>query len=149
MYRALILCSCLLVWTSVQADMRIYKWIDTQGNTHFSHVAPHNKSISLEILMIKTDGREGLSLKALIDSAEQIAKSNAERKASNDKIRQEVEKQRLVQEQCETRKKNLAELDYGSNRLYKNSEGDYSRLSAEDKRQEREKLSAFINENCH
>ncbi|MEO1889517.1 MAG: DUF4124 domain-containing protein [Cycloclasticus sp.] len=148
MYRAFILFCCSLACTVSLADMRIYKWVDAQGNTHFSQQPPRNKNITPQRIIIKTDYKEGLSLKALIDSANEIAKSNAERKAANDKVRQNADKQRLAQERCETSKKNLAELDYGGNRLYKDADGNYSRFSAKDKTQQREKLNAFINENC-
>jgi hypothetical protein len=148
MYRAFIFFSCLLACTSGQADMRIYKWVNAQGNTHFSQAPPRNKSISPQTFTVKTDKREGLSLKTLIDSAEKIAKSNVERKTANDKLRQEAEEKRLAEEKCVTSKKNLSKLGYGGNRLYKDANGNYSRFSAEEKNQQREKLNAFIDENC-
>lgn len=148
MYRALIICFCLFFAHSSYAA--IYKWVNEQGNTHYGQRPPRDKNIDVKKVFVKSSGiidseKDPTSIQ---DSANEIAKSNADHKAANDKIQQQANEKRRLQERCETSKKNLAELDYGGNRLYKDADGNYSRLSPDDKTKKREELNTFINENC-
>ena len=148
MYRALIICLLLLFANISYAA--IYQWIDEHGNTHYGQLAPRDKNIDAKKIFVKPSrviDNEQTST-PIQDSANEIAKSNADRKAANDKIQQQANEKRRLQERCETSKKNLAELDYGGNRLYKDADGNYSRLSPDDKTKKREELNTFINENC-
>jgi hypothetical protein len=147
MYRALIV--LISFFTLSIAHATIYQWTDQQGQLHYSQTPPPNKSIESKKITIRNSTVTGDKPHPSIqDSANEIAKSNAERKAANEKIQQDARANRAMQERCSTSKKNLAELDYGGNRLYKDADGNYSRFSAEDKNQQREQLNAFINENC-
>jgi len=148
MYRALMFCFCLLSANLTHAA--IYHWVDHQGNSHYAQQPPRDKSINAQKMGVKSnhivDSEQ--PQQSIQDSANEIAESNAARKAESDKAQQKANETRLLQERCDTSKKNLAELDYGGNRLYKDAEGNYSRLSTEEKNNQREQLNAFINENC-
>jgi hypothetical protein len=148
MYRALIFCIFFL--SANLAHSAIYQWVDEQGNTHYGQQQPRDKSIASQKIEVRTlqPAENQQPQKSIQDSANEIAKSNAARKTANDAKQQSAEESRQLQTRCETSKKNLAELDYGGNRLYKDAEGNYSRFSAEDKSKQREQLNAFINENC-
>ena len=148
MYRTLIVCILLLSCSLTHAA--IYHWVDEKGTTNYGQSPPKNKAIARQKVVVKsqtTIESQDTTL-SIQQSANEIAKSNAARKAADDKQQQEIIKQVQRQERCETSKKNLAELDYGGNRLYKDAEGNYARFSAEDKNQQRERLNALINENC-
>ena len=149
MYRALIFCFCLL-FTHL-AHTAIYHWVDHQGNTHYGQRPPKDKSITANKVFIKSSGifDDEKTLTPIQDSANKIADSNAERKAANDEAVQQANNKRRLQEQCDATKKNLEELDYGGNRLYKDADGNYSRLSPEDKTKQRQKLDAFLQDNCY
>jgi len=148
MYRALIFCFCLLFASLAHAA--IYHWVDHQGNTHYDQQPPRDKSIDAQKISVKSntivDSEQ--TQQSIQDSADEIAKSNSARKAENNKAQQKADENRRLQERCDISKKNLAELDYGGNRLYKDAEGNYSRLSTEEKNNQREQLNVFINENC-
>ena len=127
----------------------IYQWVDDQGRMQYSQQKPHGKSLEPQKITIKTSRpADNKQLKSIQDSANEIARSNAARKAASDKALQETQEARLAQEKCATSKKNLSDLDYGGNRLYKGADGRYSRFTPEDKKQQREQLNSFINENC-
>ena len=149
MYRALMFCYCLL-FTSL-AHTTIYYWVDHQGNTHYGQRLPQDKSLSATKVFIKSSGvfDAEKTLTPIQDSANAIAASNAERKAANDEILQQANNIRRLQHQCEATKKNLEELEYGGNRLYKDANGNYSRLSSEEKTQQRQKLEEFLQDNCY
>ncbi|MFT6217327.1 MAG: hypothetical protein ACJA2Y_000718 [Cycloclasticus pugetii] len=148
MYRALMFCSCLLF--AQFAYSAIYQWVDHQGNTHYSQHPPADKSISTQNITVtkKPVADAKKNQQSIQDSANEIAKSNAERQAARDKLQQQAEENKRLQESCEASKKSLIELDYGGNRLYKDTEGNYSRFTDEDKNNQREQLNDFINKNC-
>ncbi|MEW4983939.1 MAG: DUF4124 domain-containing protein [Cycloclasticus sp.] len=148
MYRTLMVCIFLL--SSSLTHATIYHWVDEQGTTNYGQTPPKNKSIARQKIVVKSQTvvESQQAQQSIQDSANEISKSNAERKAASDKRQQEVIKQARRQERCETSKENLAQLDYGGNRLYKDAEGNYARFTAEDKNLQREQLNAFINENC-
>ena len=148
MYRALMFCFCLLF--ASLAHTTIYYWVDHQSNTHYSQRPPQDKSLAAKKIFIKPSGTidSNKPLTSIQDSANEIAKSNAERKAANDKILQQSTDHKRLQEQCEATQKSLEELDYAGNRLYKDSDGNYSRLSSEEKATQRQKLNDFLKDNC-
>ena len=146
MYRSLTVLFYLLFATIGHAA--IYKWADENGNTSYGQAPPRNiisQEITIKSAPVETTGKPQKSIQ---DSADEIAKSNAERKASTDKTTQKAQQQRLLQDQCANAKKELSTLGIGGNRLYKDSDGNYSRINEDDKNQQRQKLSAFIHENC-
>jgi len=150
MYRCIFFCICLFVGFSSQAD--IYKWTDQNGNTHFGEKRPFDKSISYKKLSIKAqrvneDANEK-QLTSIQQSADELEKSNADRQAEINNAELAAETEKHSQQECDNVKKSLAMLDFGGNRLYKDSEGNYSRLSEDDKNNQREKFNQFLDENC-
>lgn len=141
--------TCFVFFFAVSSQSAIYQWTNEQGNIAYGQKPPRDKTIKTQKILLKSSEIiEVKQAESIQDSANEIAKSNAARKAANEKIQQEAAEALLLQERCATSKKSLTELDFGGNRLYKDSDGNYSRFSAEDKSQQREQLTAFINENC-
>jgi len=146
----MIFCICLLAGFSSQAD--IYKWTDQNGNTHFGEKRPFDKSISYKKLSIKaqrvneaeSEGR----LKSIQQSADEIEKSNADRQAAIDKADLSAETKKRSHAECDNVRKSLSSLDFGGNRLYKDSDGNYSRMNEDDRNIKREQFNQFLNENC-
>lgn len=127
----------------------IYKWTDEQGITSYGQTPPRDKSIKLEKLNTKRSPPVSVDrLKSLQDNANEIAKSNAERAAANNKAAELAREKQRIAEECSKAKQALAALDFGGNRLYKDSEGNYSRLTEETKTQQRQNLSLAIEETC-
>ncbi|MBQ0725638.1 MAG: DUF4124 domain-containing protein [Cycloclasticus sp.] len=148
MFRCLIF--CFIFFLSSNALAAIYKWTDDQGNTSYGQTPPRDKSLKLEKLNTKRSPSVPVDrLKSLQDSANEIAKSNAERAAANNKAAELVREKQRIAKECSQAKQALAALDLGGNRLYKDSEGNYSRLTQEDKSQQRQSLSLAIEETCH
>jgi uncharacterized protein (DUF3084 family) len=148
MYRTLLLVFCLIL--STQSFAAIYKWIDKNGNVSFGQIRPADKSIVSQELSVKSSRvvvteKKQVSLKS---SEDELIKANSEREAARDKTLQAKAAKKIAQERCDGAKKSLAQLDVGGNRLYKDSEGNYSRLDEEKRSQQRQDLNTFIDENC-
>ncbi|MBL4783716.1 MAG: DUF4124 domain-containing protein [Porticoccaceae bacterium] len=148
MYRTLLLGFCLIV--STQSFATIYKWVDKNGNVSFGQTRPADKSIVTQEISVKSTRvvvteKKQVSLKI---SEDELIKANSEREAARDKTLQAKAAKKIAQERCDGAKKALAQLDVGGNRLYKDSEGNYSRLDEEKRSQQRQGLNTFIDKNC-
>ncbi|MEH6502904.1 MAG: DUF4124 domain-containing protein [Cycloclasticus sp.] len=147
MFRPLIILFIFFFAASSQAA--IYQWTNEQGNIAYGKTPPRDKTIKRQEVSTKTPKVDAVKqAKSIEESANEIAKSNASRKAAIDKAAQAAQDKRLVEEDCTRANKALSALALGGNRLYKDSEGKQARLSEEDKNLQRQKLNAFINENC-
>jgi len=128
---------------------KIYHWTDQQGAQHFSQTPPRDKSILSEKIHIKKHRHEAQQAKeSLQESANAIAKSNAERKAANDEIKQQIKHQRLMANNCQQAKQSLSALTLSGNRKYKDASGNYQRLDEKAKNKQRKRLNTLIKENC-
>jgi len=127
----------------------IYHWTTHEGVQKYSQSPPRDKSISSEKIYIKKHFNDSdVPNTSLQQSADAIAKSNAERKIASDKLDQELVQQRLMNDICHRAKQSLAALELSGNRLYKDASGDYLRLDEEAKNKQRQKLNKQIEENC-
>jgi len=148
MYRTFILCSLLLIHGV--ANAAIYKWVDHKGVINYGQIQPQKQLIPFDKVTLKTQKNSASQKqpKSIISSAKEIAESNAKRKAATDKKAFAAQEKKRLQKNCLISKQNLANLDYNSNRLYKDSKGNYSRLTSYEKEQQRQKFTALIKENC-
>lgn len=147
MFRPLIIFFIFFFAASSQAA--IYQWTNEQGNIAYGQTPPRDKTIKRQEVSTKTPKVDAVKqAKSIEESANEIAKSNAARKAATDKATQNAQDKRIAEEDCSRASKTLAALDLGGNRLYEDSEGKRTRLSEEDKNLQRQKLNTFINNNC-
>jgi len=148
MYRAFILCSLLLINSAASAA--IYKWVDHKGVINYGQIQPQRQSITPDKVILKTRKEDDSQKQpeSIIDSANKIAESNAKRKAAADKKALAAQEKNRLQKNCAAAKENLANLDYSSNRLHKDSKGNYSRLTPAEKAQQRKEAMVLISENC-
>jgi len=149
MYRAFILCSCLLINNSANAT--IYQWVDHKGVINYGQTQPQRQAITPDKIILKVQKRDNTKEEApesVVDSVNTIAESNAKRKEEKNKKALAAQEKRQLQKNCIASKKNLANLNYGNNRLHKDSKGNYTRLTPADREQKRKKLRAYIKENC-
>ena len=127
----------------------IYHWTNQQGVQQYSQAPPRDKSISSEKIYIKKHFNDTeLPVISLQQSADAIAKSNADRKIASDKFDQQLIQRRLMDNVCHRAKLSLAALELSGNRLYKDASGSYLRLDEEAKNIQRQKLNKQIEENC-
>jgi len=127
----------------------IYDWTSPNGVQQYTQSPPRDSSISSEKIYIKKHISDSeLPSESIQQSADAIAKSNAERKATSDKFTQQIKQLELMRANCLRAKKSLSALELGGNRMYKDAEGNYLRLNEEAKAKQREEIKKQIKENC-
>jgi len=128
----------------------IYHWTNQQGVQQYSQAPPRDKSIPSEKIHIKKHFNDNaLPSNSFQQSADAIARSNAERKAASDKANKQIEQQQLADNICRRTKQSLSSLELSGNRRYKDADGNYLRLDEEAKNKQRQKLNEQIEKNCH
>jgi len=129
----------------------IYKWVNEQGVTSFTQQPPKNKSISFKKIKVRNtpliDGSEEGKSRAKWNSkeAEELNHKKAQEVSRKKQIRAATEE---LKKHCAVAKQSLANLNLGGNRLYKDSDGNYSRLDEESKNKKRQEISQFLADNC-
>lgn len=140
----------ILTISVLTAQAAIYKYTDEEGNTKFSQTRP---SASTEFEKIENkryypDEKSSEEGKTLIQQADKISKENAERDAARQKAEQDAKALREKQSQCATARQSLIELSYGGNRLYKDENGEFQRVTDEARKEKSDQINAFIQSNC-
>ncbi len=150
MFRFSIICMCFLF--AIPSLATIYEWTDSKGVRSFGQIRPTHKDISPRAVTVTPPKRSNSDIPprpSAQESANNIADSNLKRQATRDKAIQAQEAISLIQQQCANAKKNLAQTKLGGNRLFKDSSGQYSRLTDEKRRLKQQTLTDFIQQNCY
>lgn len=92
MYRFLIF--CIILFFNGLGHAAIYHWIDEQGGTHYSQRPPRDKTIISQKIVFKSMATafDQQPQPTIQDSANEIAKSNAERQAAHEKFNKKLKK---------------------------------------------------------
>lgn len=150
MYRYVVFSICLSISSLCLAD--IYQWTGQHGNTAYGQQRPVDKSIPYNVISKEarpaSETQSGSQLKSIQETADELEKANAVRQAKIDDAKLAEETKKQSQAKCESVKASLAALDFGGNRLYKDSDGNYSRLADDDKNRKRQEFNQFLDENC-
>jgi parvulin-like peptidyl-prolyl isomerase len=125
-----------------------YRWVDENGVVSYSQTPPPNHQA--EILNIKSQSKtDGANAQQKLDDLRQrLQEQNKQRqlaKESADKARQE---QLTREKNCRSARSNLSKLEGLGTRLLKTPEGDYIRLSEEQRQQRMESARQQIKLNC-
>lgn len=137
--------SLLLTALSYNAQSEIYKWVDKDGNAHYSDIKPNNKDIT----NIKT--RSGTSTNMESDDPADKARALAEEKKTEDDIatRQssiDADKAKLA-EKCAAIRDNLKKIEENS-RIRIEEEGKIRFLTAEEIIEKKNVYQKMLDEAC-
>jgi Domain of unknown function (DUF4124) len=135
----------ILLSSSINAEM--YKWVDEDGNTHYSQSAPVDNT-SVEI--IKPPGNvDTKSAAKTVDNQKKSAdKIRNDRIAAKEKAQKTKEAESLKKENCQKAKARLA--SYQRPRVQKqNEDGSRSFVAEEDRQAEIKKSQAYVDEACN
>lgn len=129
----------------------IYKWVDENGQTHFSDEAPNNRSFNkLDITTTpNTNNTPAPSTEAIKKQQQKMLDVFAEERKAKEKIQQDIsKKQGELDSTCLKAKNYLARIKVGGiYNLDKQGKRVYKR---EDERaQEVERVSKSIQQHCH
>lgn len=146
--RLLISTGIILISFSTVSISAIYEWTNKQGHTAYTQAPPKDKSISSKKLVVKSQ--------TISESTSNVESSSNDLEVSNeddssastpDEAKKIAEGKKLLKEQCINAKSALAGLE-GGNRLYKDSKGNYLRMTEEEKNKRRKNINEFMSEHC-
>jgi len=116
---------CLQVYADV------YKWVDEQGEVHYSQFPPENKKA--ETLKIPAGGEPEAERKSLERQLFEVEKIETQRKQELEKKKQQADDQDLRKENCRRARAKLESLDTGTNILEIDQQGNAKRLKEEER----------------
>lgn len=127
----------------------IYKWIDAAGKTHYSQFPPPEGTAATEIQQASppaTDaGAADTRLQQQVEAMDERLEAADEARAE---AGVEAEIARITRENCETAKKNLAQLNQGGIKRYRTGEGEVIRMTEEDRQRRIDEANSQIREFC-
>ena len=143
--------SCLtfmivLFTTATSAD--VYKWVDKDGQTHYSQQVPRDQQADL----IKTPPPPSIDpaeaqkkIDALIEQQQQ---NDQALKEQRNQAQQETEKAAQKKENCRIAQQNLQQYKDNPGRRVVDADGNVTRLSEEDRQQKIQQLQQNVKEYC-
>ena len=136
----------MLSLTLVEAAM--YRWVDGDGVTHFSQIAPTSGSFEVIEAPSARAGSEQETLNDLNRQWQEMQDREAARKEAATEKKTEQEHAALRQENCQTARHNLEILQGPPNRLIKTAEGGYRRLTEEERQERIDQAREVMEKNC-
>jgi hypothetical protein len=126
----------------------IYKWVDENGQVHYSQTAPSNtRAEQMQKAPPPADDPDAVrgDLQRQLDALD-------ERRAARDEAFAEEKKREEVasirKQNCETARKNLANLRQGGEKRYMTPDGEIVRLTDEERARRIEDAKQGIRDNC-
>jgi hypothetical protein len=148
MYSRPALLIALLLTTTLCHASGIYKWVDEQGQVHYSQSAP--ASVPAEQMQEAPPPANDPA--AIRGDLQRQLEAFDERRAQRDEAfaeqKQKEEVARIRKNNCETARKNLEKLRRGGNNAYMTPEGEVIRLTDEDRAARIEAAKQGVAENC-
>ena len=124
---------CLLFFVAGNVYAAMYKWVDEEGNTHYSEKPPAG---DVEVKTIKPPPK--VDTDAAVNAVEERKEAEAEQKESESKSAEEQAKKQqdadLMKANCETARKNLESITDNPRVFTRDEQGNRVRMG-EDQRQ--------------
>ncbi len=139
----LVLLTCA---TNVSAN--VYKWVDEDGETHYSQIPPKEQQVEL----IKAPPPPAIDPNKAQQQLDQlIEQQSADRKAQDEQRKQAVrsaEQENIRQQNCQTAKRNLQQYQDNPGRRSIDEDGNVVHLKEEDRQQKIKQQQQSIKEFC-
>jgi len=145
----------LALFIIIQADAKkFYKWIDADGNTHYSETKPVNKQTSEVKVYANTPTGAQTSYQSRKEKTEEESNSELTQEQKDVEEYNNKEKERVQKTQdkanCKIAKKNLATLQATVRIRQKDpATGEYIRMDDTQRTQMLKKVKKSIKELCH
>jgi hypothetical protein len=143
-------CVLLALASGIHAASKdtIYKWVDDNGEVHYTQVPPQNREYeTLKQASAPADDPDRIrsGLKEQVDAMD---KAQEERKEEVKDAEQWSNIQKRRRENCEIAKKNLANLHQGGNKAFMTPDGEVIRLTDDERQRRIDEANKQIEENC-
>ena len=139
----------LLLTVTLSHAGGIYKWIDEDGQVQYSQTPPPNNAPAERIKGAPPPANDPEAVRG--DLQRQLDAFDERRAQRNEAFAEQKQKEevtRIKQQNCETARKNLANLRRGGNNAYMTPEGEVVRLTDDDRAKRIEDAKQGIKENC-
>jgi hypothetical protein len=127
---------------------QVYKWIDDIGETHYTQLPPADREYEVMKQAAAPAEDPGKIRANLNEQAKTMDKQQKEKAEAVKDAEQWARIQKLRRENCAIAKQNLANLQQGGQKLIKTGDGQYIRLTDEDRQQRIDTANQQIEENC-
>ncbi|AGI26042.1 hypothetical protein H681_20875 [Pseudomonas sp. ATCC 13867] len=140
--------SLLLALAPTVMAAQVYKWVDAQGVTHFGAQPPEGTSAAT-VNTNTTQPKSNFPPPPPPKPAPPASGTDDKQKALDDKVRQEVANQDAAQAQrCSQARENLAQLK-NNPRVRVQENGEYRRITEEERQQRISDSEKAIRESCN
>lgn len=138
--RTLLLLSLALLANAPAQASSIYKWVDSQGNTHFSSQPPSNaQATTVNPRIASASTKEPTpALETPIDPQKEIDEEVKQKVAEHEKERQAY---------CQTQRTNLAQLR-NNPRVQVEDQGQMKRLTEEERQEKIQAIEKSLADEC-
>ena len=138
----------MLLATSAPLASDIYKWVDSDGRVHYTQMPPTNRPAE----RMKGAAPPANNPEAVRGDLQRQVEAFDERRAQRDEaFAEEKHKEEVAsirKQNCETARKNLANLRRGGNNAYMTPEGEVVRLTDDERAKRIEDAKQGIKDNC-
>ena len=138
----------LLLTAALSHASGIYKWIDEDGQLHYSQTPPPNRPAEV----IQGAPPPANDPDTVRDDLQRQLDAFDERRAQRDEAfaehKQKDEVARIKKQNCETARKNLEKLRRGGNNAYMTPEGEVIRLTDDERAKRIDDAKQGIQDNC-
>jgi hypothetical protein len=138
----------LLAATTASAQ-GFYKYTDADGNVVYSQFAPEQGRADADIVPPPPPPAEPERARERLEQRLQSFADNREdRELAAEESAQADETARIARQRCEAARHNLQGLAGSARQLFRTPDGDYRRLTDEERASQRRELEAIVDESC-
>jgi hypothetical protein len=148
MYTRPALLLALLLATSASLASGIYKWVDVDGQVHYSQMPPTDRPSERMKGAAPPANNPDVARSDLQRQMEAFDERRAQRNEEFAEQKHKEEVASIRKQNCETARKNLANLRRGGNNAYMTPEGEVVRLTDDERAKRIEDAKQGIKDNC-
>lgn len=143
-----LLSTLLLCGVSTICSAQMYKWVDEQGDTHYSEIPPPKGDVTTVAPPPPPAVAPAQAQQQLEQRQEKLNELADQRSKASADAALEDQQQKDMRTNCERAKATLAGLYAGGNRLYKDSKGNVTRMNEKQRQENIEKAQEMRRKYC-
>jgi hypothetical protein len=140
-------CTAMLLLVAAQADT-VYRWVDAQGNVHYSQTPPPNSKARAKAVDITAPPPDTTSLAQTQDMEQAVTDKQQAQQALAEKAKQDADKKAQQQKACETARQNLQQAEIARRVAKTDKDGKVEYYSGDDLVKLRQQAQEQINKLC-
>jgi hypothetical protein len=151
LYTALLMTALMMTATDARAADNVYRWVDDQGNVHFSDQPP--EKVNAEVVELQPGpaiSSQSAEEPASVADAEQPSRAQQQRDERAEKRKENDERQAALAAGCAQRFKLESQLEPSTRVMVKDVEtGEVTRMDDNERLKVLGEAKAYIAENCN